>query len=158
MVEKTGIQLRTGQVASMEVLPPVPWIPADTEQAVTYSDLRTVWRAIWRRRWTILSVFTVIFVSVLAGTLLQTPIYRATGVLEIRKENADIVPVETLSTLERLSDDYIETQVGILKSQTLAQRVIRHLELGKVEEFNPSKKPPFGLWSFAPEPSPPSDQ
>jgi len=154
MVEKTGIQLRTGQVASMEVLPPVPWIPADTEQAVTYSDLRTVWRAIWRRRWTILSVFTVIFVSVLAGTLLQTPIYRATGVLEIRKENADIVPVETLSMLERLSDDYVATQVGILKSQRLAQGIIRDLGLVSVEEFNPREEQGFRFWGRpAPPPS-----
>src|SRR3990170_6642425 len=158
MGDKTDIQLRTGRAAAIEVSQPMPWIPAETEQAVTYGDLRTVWRGLCRRRWTILSVFSVIFISVLLGTLLQTPIYRATGVLEIRKENADIVPVETLSTLARISDDYLETQVGILKSQTLAQRVIRHLELGKVEEFNPSKKPPFGLWSFAPEPSPPSDQ
>src|SRR3990172_8733430 len=158
MAEKTGIQLRTRKISPMEVLQPMPWIPAETERAVTYSDLRTVWRAMVRRRWTILGVFTVIFVSVLVGTLLQTPIYRATGVLEIRKENADIVAVETLSTLERLSDDYLETQVGILKSQTLAQHVISHLELENVEEFNPRKGRRFRLWGRAPEPTSPSDQ
>ena len=158
MAEKTGIQLRTRKISPMEVLQPMPWIPAETERAVTYSDLRTVWRAMVRRRWTILGVFTVIFVSVLVGTLLQTPIYRATGVLEIRKENADIVAVETLSTLERLSDDYLETQVGILKSQTLAQHVISHLELENVEEFNPRKARWFRVWGRAPEPTSPSDQ
>ena len=157
MTEKTGMQLRTGKTAPMEVLPPMRWIPAEAEQAVTYSDLRTVWRAILRRRWTILGVFTVIFGSVLAGTLLQTPIYRATGVLEIRKENADIVPVETLSTLERLSDDYLATQVGILESQTLARDVIRNLGLDNVEEFNPRRGRRFRLWGRAPEPAPASE-
>jgi len=154
MAEKTGIQLRTGKAAPMEVLPPMSWMPAETEQAVSYSDLRTVWRSVLRRRWTILGVFTVIFVSVLVGTLLQTPIYRATGVLEIRKENADIVPVETLSTLERLSDDYLATQVGILKSQTLARDVISDLGLVNVEEFNPRQERGFRFWRRAPSPIP----
>src|SRR3990172_3415959 len=157
MAEKTGIQLRTRKISPMEVLQPMPWIPAETERAVSYSDLRTVWRSILRRRWTILGVFMVIFVGVLVGTLLQTPIYRATGVLEIRKENADIVAVETLSTLERFSLDYIETQAGILKSQTLAQHVISRLGLENVEEFNPRKGQRFRLWGRAPEPTPTND-
>ncbi len=144
MTENTGIQLHSGEAAPIEKLRPAPWVAVEHNRAMTSADLWFFWRAILQRRWVILGVFAVVFLGVLAGTLLQTPIYRATGLLEIRKENADVVPVETLSTLERITDEYLETQFGILKSQTLAQRVIHQVGIEKVEEFNP---PPSG-WSF----------
>ncbi len=80
-----------------------------------------------RRRWRVaLPIFLVVVAGITAGTLLQTPVYRATGLLEIR-QGADAVPVETLFSSQRVANDDLETQFGILRSVTLAERVIASL-------------------------------
>jgi len=77
-----------------------------------------------RRRWgTGLLIFLVVVLGVSAGSMMQPPVYRATGLLEIR-QGADAVPVETLLRSERVANDDLETQFGILRSATLAERVI----------------------------------
>lgn len=83
---------------------------------------------ILRRRWRLgLLVFVIVVAGVSAGLLLQPPVYRATGLLEIRRETTSAVPVESLFGSERLGTDELETQFGILRSQTLATRVIDQL-------------------------------
>lgn len=81
-----------------------------------------------RRRWRLgLLVFAVVVLGVSAGVLLKAPVYRATGLLEIRRESAGTVSVETLFGSERIANDELETQFGILKSTTLAGRVVTEL-------------------------------
>jgi capsular exopolysaccharide synthesis family protein len=85
---------------------------------------RTVWTAL-RRQWRLaLGIFTIIVLAVTAGTLLRPVNYRATGLLEIRPENAEAVPVSTLFGPQRMAGDSLATQIGILQSVTLAERVV----------------------------------
>jgi len=85
---------------------------------------RTVWTAL-RRQWRLaLAVFTIIVLAVTAGTLLRPVNYRATGLLEIRPENAEALPVSTLFGPQRMAGDSLATQIGILQSVTLAERVV----------------------------------
>jgi succinoglycan biosynthesis transport protein ExoP len=80
-----------------------------------------------RRRWrTALAVFVVVAGGLMIGTLLRAPVYRATGLLEIRP-GSSAVPVEMLFTSERVATDELETQFGILRSGTLAERVVANL-------------------------------
>lgn len=86
---------------------------------------RTVWTAL-RRQWRLaLGIFTIVVLAVTAGTLLRPVNYRATGLLEIRPENAEAVPVSTLFGPQRMATDSLATQIGILQSVTLAERVVR---------------------------------
>ena len=83
---------------------------------------------ILRRRWIFGALmFVVVVAGVLAGLMMQPSRYRATGLLEIRRETTSAVPVETLFTAERVGADELETQFGILRSQTLADRVAAQL-------------------------------
>ena len=120
-----------------------PQAPQDFASGVVEADeaidLLAYWRVIRKRHWTIATIFFVLFTLVLIGTLRQTPIYRATGLLEIQKENPDIMTVQELFELEGVSDTYLETQYKILQSGSLARRVIDQLGLIKLEEFNPPK-------------------
>ncbi|MDA2912722.1 polysaccharide biosynthesis tyrosine autokinase [Acidobacteriia bacterium AH_259_A11_L15] len=115
------------------------YVPArfETVEMEEAPDLRAYWRVLWKRRWTILTIFFVLFTVVLIGTLKQTPIYRAVAMLEIRKENPDLVTLEEVFQLESVSDTYLETQYKILGSDSLARRVIEELSLYELEEFNP---------------------
>jgi succinoglycan biosynthesis transport protein ExoP len=107
-------------------------------------DLLAYWRVLRKRSWTILTVFLVVFVLVLLATLRQTPVYSATALLEIEKEDASIPTVQELFELDTVSDTYLETQYKILQSASLARSVIDELGLTKLAEFNP---PPSWPWA-----------
>jgi len=113
-------------------------------------DLLAYLRVIRKRRWMILTIFFVVFTLVLIGTLSQTPIYRARTLLEIQKENPNILSVQELFELEAVSDTYLETQFKILQSDSLARRVVDQLGLVRHKEFNPPKP----WWSFGGETEP----
>jgi polysaccharide biosynthesis transport protein len=113
------------------VLPPME----STSDGSMLPDLGRILQILWYRRWAIVLVFFVVFVGVVAGTFLQEPVYRATGVIEIRRDSADAVPPETLFNLLPISNEYLATECGILTSTTLAERVIKELNLAQSEEL-----------------------
>ena len=80
--------------------------------------------AVLARRWpTAAIILAIVIAGVAAGVSMTPPVYRAVGLLEIRPESAGVVPVGTLFTDDRMSNDNLETQFGILRSTTLAERV-----------------------------------
>ncbi len=116
----------------------LPALPETVEMEET-PDLLAYLRVIRKRRWTILTIFFVLFAVVLIGTLKQKPIYRAKALLEIQKENPNILTAQELFALETVSDTYLETQYKVLKSDALARRVINQLSLDRLDEFTPPK-------------------
>ena len=67
----------------------------------------------------------------------EKPVYRATALIEIEKENPSLVSPQELFQLDEVSDAYLETQYKVLESEDLADRVIAQLGLGEVAEFQP---------------------
>src|SRR5262249_35106142 len=59
-------------------------------------DLTTCWQTLRKHRRMTLTIFAVIFAAVAIWTFLQTPIYRARTLLEIEKENPNIVTAQDL--------------------------------------------------------------
>ncbi|MFQ5926343.1 MAG: GumC family protein [Terriglobia bacterium] len=114
---------------------PASYETVEMEEAL---DLRAYWRVLRKRRWTILTMCFVVFAVVLIGTLKQKPVYQARALLEIQKENPNVVTMQELFQLERVSNTYLETQYRILRSDSLARRVVEQLALHKLEEFNPT--------------------
>src|SRR5258708_7751314 len=109
-------------------------------------DLLAYWKVIRKRRWTVLTAFTILFGVVLVETLKQKPIYRAKALLEIDKENPSLVTPQELFQLDEVSDAYLETEYKMLGSQDLAERVITQLGLDQVAEFRPPKR--FWPWTI----------
>ena len=108
-------------------------------------DFLAYWKVIRKRRWTVITAFTVMFGVALIGTLKQKPIYRAKALLEIEKENPSLVTPQELFQLDEVSDAYLETEYKVISSEDLAERVITQLNLDQVEEFRPRKR----LWPWA---------
>ncbi|MGC2331275.1 MAG: polysaccharide biosynthesis tyrosine autokinase [Candidatus Acidiferrales bacterium] len=123
----------------LERLRPELLEPYPTGEAEEGPNLRAYWRIIQKRRWTILSILLVTFTIVSIATWREKPVYRASTLLEIEKENPNIPTVQELFQLEDVSDNYLETQYKVLQSETLARRVIDQLHLSQVKEFNPPK-------------------
>ena len=120
------------------------------------TSLLSYWRVLRKRRWTVVTVLTVLFVVVLVGTLRETPIYQSGGLLEIEKENPNILSVQELFQLETVSDTYLETEYKILQSDTLARQVIEQLRLDLLPEFNSkAKRAPSGAGELAGQIAPP---
>lgn len=106
------------------------------------SDPWRYWSVVRRQGPFALKIFVLVVVATIAGTLLQTPQYRASGLMEIRRASSDAVPMEALLNGESPSQDYLETQHGLIRSYALATRVIRDLDLAEVEELaNPERLP-----------------
>jgi capsular exopolysaccharide synthesis family protein len=100
-------------------------------------DIRNYLQVMMKRRWTIISVFTVIFVSVFIYTLTATPIYQSSVRLVIEKENPNVVSIQEVMSVDASTTDYYITQYKIIESRTIAREVINRLNLADSEEFNP---------------------
>jgi capsular exopolysaccharide synthesis family protein len=97
-------------------------------------DLLSYWRILVKRRWTVLGALGIVLVATLVGTLLMTPIYRATTSLQIERDTIKVVDVEGVSPVEGgAGADFYQTQYELLKSRALAQRVASQLALAEGE-------------------------
>lgn len=104
------------------------------------------WRVLRKRGWTILTAFVALFLTVLVGSRMEKPVYRARTLVEIDKEDPNVANPEELFHLDEVSDAYLETQYKILASDDLAERVIRELHLDRDSEFLPPST--AWLWPF----------
>lgn len=101
-------------------------------------DLLAWWRIIRKRRWTVVTAFSVLFATVLVGSIHEKPMYQAKALIEIDKEDPSVANPQELFQLDGVSDAYLETQYKVLASDDLAERVIRQLGLDRQAEFLPS--------------------
>src|ERR1035437_4247417 len=105
-------------------------------------SLLEYWRMLRKRRWTVLSILLLVVVTVMIGSLKETPVYRAKAVMQIDRENSNILSFKEAFQIDTSEDDYLETAYRNLESRSLAYRVIQKLKLDQVPEFagNPSQK------------------
>ena len=71
--------------------------------------------------WFVAAVLSV-FAGVAAGTVMQQPVYRASGMVELRGQSGEGMPAEALFQAARLSNQFLGTQYGVLRSEALARR------------------------------------
>jgi len=103
-------------------------------------NLRELWNVILKRRGTI-SLFTlIVLTAVVTATYLMTPIYRASTTLQIDREDIKVLKIEEVSPIDATgsNQDYYQTQYELLKSRSLALRVINQLGLADRRTEQPS--------------------
>ena len=103
-------------------------------------DLRDYLRVILKRRWTIITVFAVMVITVTIHAYTATPIYEATIRLIIDKENPNVVSIQEVMAVDASGTDYYQTQYKIIESRSVAREVIKRLHLDESEEFFPKPK------------------
>ncbi|PKG82536.1 chain-length determining protein [Colwellia sp. 75C3] len=91
--------------------------------------------------------FFALFIAIFAGivAMKMTPVYKATATLLIEAEQAQAVNFQEVMGLDSGRKEYYLTQFEILKSQAIAKKVIKKLNLIEQPEFN---KPPSALARF----------
>lgn len=82
-----------------------------------------------RRKWVLLSIVAAALVIGVIVTLLMTPMYHAESTLEIQRENGGLVNVREDARSAAIDQEFYETQYGLLKAKSLAERVATNLRL-----------------------------
>ena len=99
-------------------------------------DLAVYWRLALKYRYVILGSFLAALTIGIAVTLLMTPVYTARATLQIDRESARIFNSEDVSPSESLvqGEEFFQTQYGLLRSRSLAERVIESEGLASSDE------------------------
>lgn len=93
-------------------------------------DLLAYWQLLVKRRWLILGIISGAVALSLIITLLTAPIYRATAIIQIEKESIQVMDVHGVQqSAVDYDDSYNQTQFGLLRSRSLAERVAEDLGL-----------------------------
>jgi capsular exopolysaccharide synthesis family protein len=98
-------------------------------------DLRRHMHALWGRRWLIAGVTAVAVIAACVYLLMAEPIYEARAKLLIDAQSPNVVSFQEVIDQNTAKLDYYETQVGILRSRSLATTIIDQLGLWHHPEF-----------------------
>lgn len=100
-------------------------------------DLTQYWRLLLKHRVVIASIFVVSIVLGAGLTLLMTPKYSASSTLQIDREAARILEADDVAPSEAMAqgEEFFQTQYGLLRSRSLAERVVENLRLDTSDSF-----------------------
>lgn len=99
-------------------------------------DLKKIWSALWRNRLLILSIVAVSLVLGVLSSFLISPTYQASASVEIEDQPTKVLGTEDFQQIENGDTDrLLQTQIDILKSRALAERVSNGLNLAANDRF-----------------------
>ncbi len=95
------------------------------------------WNIILKRRWAVLTCLLIVFTTVAIGTFKEKPLYAGRVLIEINPEEPQVLSFQQIAQTGPSWDiqSYRETQYRILRSRSLAERVVRDLRLYQYPEF-----------------------
>lgn len=93
-------------------------------------DIKAYLKVLKKRRWTVVSVFLAVLLTVTAATFMMTPMYRASAQVYV---DQGALNQYTLQQAQYPLDapSYIQTQIGILKSASIARKVLADMRLAQ---------------------------
>ena len=106
--------------------------------------------AIYKYRYVVITVFSLVMLGVLVRTYTTTPMYRAsTSVLIEDERGASVAGFNAASGAEYIQDPepYFQTQLRILQGRELTGKVVDRMHLDSVPEFNGQGPQRTGLGS-----------
>ncbi|MBL0141376.1 MAG: hypothetical protein IPP91_04765 [Betaproteobacteria bacterium] len=115
--------------------------PDAAPQAETL-DIVEYWRAIAKRRWSILGLTLLVAILATLVVFAIRPSYRGTAVLLIEQGKNKVVSIEEVYNQGMIQREYYQTQVEILKSDELARKTIVKLKLTSHPDFDPRQAEP----------------
>ena len=93
-------------------------------------------RMAMRRKWLILGSTIAVLVLGLVYTLMQTRQYTAFSTIEIQRDGDRVVKLEGVERETSTADlEFYQTQYGLLKARSLAERVARNMKLASDPKF-----------------------
>ena len=103
------------------------------------ADLLEYWRILVKRRWAILSVVTILAVLSLIYSFTATPVYKAISNIMIEEPTSSVLTLQDIlsqsGSSNGLTTTFFNTQLKILGSRTLAERVAKKMNLAARPEL-----------------------
>jgi polysaccharide biosynthesis transport protein len=125
---------------SLAVIPvpsPLPWESMPREPHLL--DYLIILR---KHQWLIAAFMLTVMTTVTIASFKTKPIYQAAARVEVDKESQNTLPFQGVNYDEYVDmEEYIETQVKLLQSETLALQTINSLNLGQYPEFGGASGP-----------------
>lgn len=116
-----------GPMVPYEPARTAPPIPPDDDDSI---DLREYWKILVKRKWLIIALLAIVVTATFMVTKLQVPEYRATALVLIEPEAAQVLAFADLEqTAGRNSSEYRASQYEILRSRALATAVVEAEQL-----------------------------
>jgi succinoglycan biosynthesis transport protein ExoP len=104
--------------------------------AIDHHLLRSYLGILYRRRWTALAVFVVVFGLAAVRTFRATPIYEATARIMIEADSPTVVSFQDTIETNRRANEYFQTQYRLLTSRTLAKLALANSGLITHQAFS----------------------
>jgi succinoglycan biosynthesis transport protein ExoP len=98
-------------------------------------DINEIWRVVAKWWWLITGIAVACLLAAIIISLMITPLYRAQATIEVNPEGVQVVGKEMGEVQPTAGNDrgFLNTQVGLLKSRSLAERVARSTNLANNE-------------------------
>jgi capsular exopolysaccharide synthesis family protein len=115
------------------------------------AHLRDYWRIVWRHRWTVLAIFAGTLLLTTVVTFLKTPVYRASATVEVQTQSRRATSGPDVSGLGAsgygwsAEERFYSTQIEILRSHDMGERVLKALSLREDPAFREVKDPAAAL-------------
>jgi capsular exopolysaccharide synthesis family protein len=98
-------------------------------------DINEIWRVVAKWWWLITGIAIACLLAAIVISLMITPLYRAEATIEVNPEGVEVVGKEIgdVQPSQGNSREFLNTQVGLLKSRSLAERVARSTNVANNE-------------------------
>ena len=114
----------------------------ELERTDTYFYLRAYWHVLAKRRWTILTAACILVALMAVVSFKMRPVYQATARVEVENEEPAVQSLSDLYRSTPSDESFLETQVNVLESDTLAWETIQQLGLAQKADFSAAAGPP----------------
>lgn len=115
-------------------------VEPDPNVGQDYMSVMALWDILLKRRWTVVTVLVLLSTLVTISTFRAKPVYKASAKVQVEAEMPLIQSFSDLYEQQNWDmDAFLQTQIEILKSDTLAWRTIEELRLGENPKFSPSQ-------------------
>ena len=98
---------------------------------------------IWKRRWSALTFLLLVVTIVSVYTFSEKPVYKASTLLRINKDDLKVLSMQEFVAADETTDELIRTEVEVLYSHDLAEKVADVLNLAADADFQRELQPRF---------------
>ncbi|MFI8480859.1 GumC family protein [Pseudomonas sp. NPDC078700] len=100
-------------------------------------DLLKLGNVLWAAKWNIAALVVVVTMLAIVAALNLVPQYRSSATLLIEEKNPQVLSFQQIYDPANTTSEYLQTQLGLLQSRALSERVVRSLNLIEDPFFDP---------------------
>lgn len=104
-------------------------------------DLVKLGSVLWQAKWNIAALIIIVTMLAVVAVLNIKPLYWASATLMIEEKNPQVLSFQQVYDPADTTSEYLQTQLGLLQSRALAERVVHQLDLTHHPLFDPRQQP-----------------